>query len=252
MRMCKHLRIGLPAFLIFALLCAPALIAPFTVQHASAATQTSLEPEEPANGQRVNDPHEGFNRAMFKFNDRLFYFVVKPVSTIYAAYFPPGFRAAVQNGFRNIVFPARFVNSILQGKSDKAGTETVRFLINSTMGVGGLFDVAERNFSIAPQDEDFGQTLAVWGANSGFFMMLPIFGPSNPRDLVGFIVDSAMDPIIWIPAEVWVSPTVKAGKFMNNASLRIGEYEDFKKSALDPYVSMRDAYIQYRDNQIKK
>lgn len=252
MNMCRHFRNGLLGLLIFALFCAPALFVPYAVQQASAAALTPLQPEEPANGATVHDPHEGFNRAMFKFNDRLFYWVVKPVSTIYAAYFPPGFRAAIRNGFQNIVFPARFINSVLQGKSDKAGTETARFVINSVMGMGGLFDVAESHFGMKPEDEDFGQTLAVWGAGSGNFLMLPVLGPSNPRDFIGYIVDSAMDPVIWIPAELWVSPTVRAGKFMNNASLRIDEYEDFKKSALDPYVSMRDAYLQYRDNQIKK
>lgn len=207
----------------------------------------------PSNGQVVvHDPHEQFNRAMFSLNDRAYFLVVKPVDTIYAAYFPPGFRAAVRNGFHNMLFPSRFVNCALQGKMDKAGTEAARFLINSTIGVGGLFDVADRDFSLHNYETDFGLTLAHYGAGFGPFLMVPLIGPSNPRDLFGYVVDSFMDPMFYIPAQIWVSPTVKAGKVVNNTSLRLGEYEDFKKSALDPYISMRDAYVQHREKEISK
>ncbi|MCE5335556.1 MAG: VacJ family lipoprotein [Desulfobacteraceae bacterium] len=200
----------------------------------------------------VNDPYENFNRAMFKLNDRIYFWVLKPTGIVYAAYFPPGLRGAVRNAFSNFVFPARFVNSTLQGRMDNAGTELARFLLNSTLGLAGLVDVAQIHFNLAPSDRDFGQTLAHWGAGSGPYLMIPVLGPSNPRDLIGYAADSAMDPMFWIPAEWWVSPTVKAGKIVNNASLRIGEYEDLKKSALDPYVAIRDGYTQYRNNQIKK
>lgn len=200
----------------------------------------------------VYDPHEKFNRSMFSLNDKVYFYVLKPVATLYAAYFPPGVRAAVRNGFHNMWFPARFVNCLLQRKGDKAASETARFLINSTMGVGGLFDWADRGFGIQRHDEDFGQTLAVWGAGPGAYLVLPFLGPSNARDFGGYVVDSVMDPIFWIPSPLWVSPTVKAGRLVNNVSLRIGEYEDFKKSALDPYVSLRSAYNQYRAKEIAK
>lgn len=236
------------SFLAMTFVCAPAM---FGRQAVFAAGSEALE-EESGIVTKVNDPYEKFNRAMFTFNDRLYFWVLKPGGTVYAAYFPPGFRKSVRNAARNWVFPARFVNSVFQGKFDKAQTETARFVINSTLGVAGLFDFAQTNFGLKPQDEDFGQTLAVWGAGSGPFLVVPVLGPSNPRDLLGYGVDSAMDPIFWLPIDWWISPSVKAGKILNEASLRIGEYEDFKKAALDPYISLRDAYIQYRDNEIKK
>ena len=103
-----------------------------------------------------------------------------------------------------------------------------------------------------PPEEDFGQTLAVWGSGPGRYLVIPIIGPSNHRDLAGYIVDSFMDPIFWIPGEWWYGLALKSGKLINNASLRIGEYEDFKKGAIDPYVSMRTAYQQYRLKEIAR
>jgi phospholipid-binding lipoprotein MlaA len=189
---------------------------------------------------------------MFTINDRVYFWMVKPATIVYAAYFPPGLRIAVRNGFRNLIFPERFINSLLQKKPGQAGTETARFLINSTLGLGGLVDVAGVNFGIQGRDADFGQTLALWGVRSGPFLMFPVVGPSNPRDLVGYGVDSVTDPIFWIPMDAWVGPVIKFGKITNNTSLRAGEYEDFKKSALDPYIAMRDAWIQYREHEIHK
>jgi phospholipid-binding lipoprotein MlaA len=260
MKSCRYFPAGVLFFFIFTLSGTPALIVSIWGGSALAANEgvitggvhtpneESIEREEP----KVNDPYEGFNREMFKHNDRLYFYVLKPIATVYSRYLPPGARAAVRNGFHNFKFPERFINSFLQGKAERAGTEAVRFLINSTLGVAGLFDVAEVNFSIHGHDADFGQTLALWGTGSGPFLMIPILGPSNPRDLFGYAVDSVMDPLFWIPAEIWIDPAVKAGKVTNNASLRIGEYEGLKKSALDPYISLRDASIQYREHQIRK
>ena len=232
----------------------------FGNQPLAATASTAWESEGPANGQVVvNDPYERFNRAMFSLNDKMYFYFLKPLGTLYAAYFPPGFRGAVRNGFNNIMFPSRFVNCALQGKFDKAGSETARFAINSIIGVGGLFDVADHEFSIHAYDTDFGLTMAHYGAGSGPFLMVPVIGPTNPRDLFGYAVDTFMEPIYYIPgpfwnspSPYWVTPTIKFGKIVNNTSLRIGEYEDFKKSALDPYISMRDAYVQHREKEIKK
>lgn len=260
MRSCRYFPTGFMLFFIFTLLCSTVLIGTMPGSNALATTDDNivggraLESTEEVIPRetvpKVNDPYEHFNRAMFKINDRVYFWVLKPVATVYAAYFPPGIRIAVRNGFHNLIFPQRFINSLLQKKADRAGTETVRFLINSTLGIGGLVDVAGVNLGIQGHDADFGQTLALWGSGSGPFLMIPVLGPSNPRDLVGYGVDSVMDPIFWIPTDLWVSPTVKVGKIMNNTSLRIGEYEDLKKSALDPYISLRDAYIQYREHEI--
>jgi phospholipid-binding lipoprotein MlaA len=250
----KYLQVVLISFLAFAFFAFPAADRYLLGNQLLAANgSTVFENDEPAgSGVVVHDPYEKFNRAMFTFNDKLYFWFLKPVGTVYAAYFPPGLRAAVRNGFNNILFPPRFVNCALQGKLDKAGSETVRFLVNSTLGIAGLFDVAEHEFSIHAYDQDFGLTLAHFGAGTGPFLMVPVIGPSNPRDFFGYVVDSFMDPIYYIPSPIWASPAIKTGKTINNASLKIGEYEDFKKSALDPYISMRDAYVQYREKELTK
>lgn len=230
----------------------PALISPYmeNLAHAQVAESFVTDESTPV---VVYDPYERFNRSMFNVNDKLYFYVIKPAGTVYAAYLPPGVRIAIRNGFYNLLFPVRLVNCALQGKGERIGTETLRFVINSTLGLAGFFDYADYGFCIAkPPEEDFGQTLAVWGSGSGPYLVIPVLGPSNFRDFGGYIVDSAMDPTVWIPGPLWASPAIRAGKLLNNSSLRIGEYEDFKKSALDPYVSMRSAYQQYRLKEIAK
>lgn len=204
--------------------------------------------DEPADAETesISDPLEGMNRAFFTFNDKFYFWVLKPGCTLYAAYFPPGVRTSVRNAFANFHFPIRFVNNLLQGKFKGAGIELARFTINSTMGCGGLFEVANKDFNLPAQNEDFGRTLGHWGVSHGFYVVWPFLGPSSLRDTFGLAGDSAADPATWIVPELWQDATIKSGNVMNNTSLKIGEYEDFKKSAIDPYVSMREAYIQYR------
>ncbi|MFZ2446934.1 MAG: VacJ family lipoprotein [Syntrophobacteraceae bacterium] len=238
-------------FVFFIFVCAPGMISPYLDNRAHAAIAESFETDESV-PVAISDPYEPFNRSMFNLNDKIYFFVIKPVGTVYAAYFPPGFRGAIRNGFHNAFFPVRFINCLLQNKGDKAGTEVARFAINTTLGIGGLFDPAKTEFRIEKHEEDFGQTLAVWGAGTGSYWVVPVIGPTNTRDLVGYIVDHAMDPLVWVPAEWYVSASVSAGKLFNNASLRIGQYEDFKKAAIDPYVSLRSAYQQYRVKEIAK
>ena len=252
MRSGKYVQVGLTSFLIFTFLCSPLVNCTSRFNTALAAAEQSVEPEGPSNGREVNDPYEGFNRKVFEFNDRVYFYVLKPVATGYAAILPSDVRNAIKTGFHNLVFPSRFVNSVLQGKPDMAGIETVRFVINSTMGLAGLFDAAQAIFGLTGYDPDFGQTLGLWGAGSGPFLIIPLLGPSDERDLIGYAVDSAMDPLVWIPADWWVSFSAETGKFINGVSLRIGEYEELKKASLDPYVATREAYIQYRAHLIEK
>jgi len=250
MKMQKRVKFWVLIFFLAIALFPPANI--LLDNRAVAAVADSFETDDTTPVATIYDPHEKFNRSMFALNDKIYFFFIKPVSIVYAAYLPPDVRAAVRNGFHNILFPARFINCILQGKGEKAGNEAARFLINSTMGLGGLFDWADRGFGLKRDDEDFGQTLALWGAGPGAYLVVPLLGPTNVRDLGGYVVDSAMDPIYWLPGPIWMSSAVLSGKMLNNASLRIGEYEDFKKSAIDPYVSLRSAYYQYRTKQIAK
>lgn len=227
---------------------------PMGINQANLAREDANDLEESANEPTVNDPLEGLNRFVFNVNDKLYFWVLKPAAKVYSAYVPLGLRTAVDNAAKNFEFPARFANDILQQRVDKADVETRRVLINSTLGLGGMFDVAQSHYGISsPREEDFGQTLAVWGTGSGPFLMLPVLGPSDTRDAFGYAVDhTAFDPLFWTTIPVWVGPAVKAEKIVNRVSLRPGQYEAFKDMALDPYVSMRDAYMQRRENALKQ
>jgi phospholipid-binding lipoprotein MlaA len=149
------------------------------------------------------------------------------------------------------MFPVRVVNNSLQGKFEDAGIELARFGINVTMGVGGLFDVASTNFNIAPREQDFGLTLGHWGAGNGAYIVLPVFGPCTVRDTFGRAGDAGLNPTFYIP---WWAASLgtSVGTQINTVSLRLGKYEDLKKSAVDPYVALRDAYIKYRADQLSK
>lgn len=200
---------------------------------------------------KISDPFEKSNRAIFVFNDRLYFWVLKPAAIVYSAYFPPEVRTCFRNLFYNLQFPIRVVNNVLQGKFKGAGIELARFGINSTMGLGGLYDVATTNFNIKQYDEDFGLTLGHYGLGNGPYIVLPFFGASSLRDTTGRVADGFLDPVYYIPW-FWVATGVKGGVLFNQVSLRVGKYEDLKKSAVDPYASMRDAYIKYRAELIKR
>jgi phospholipid-binding lipoprotein MlaA len=199
------------------------------------------------------DPLESMNRVFFQVNDKLYFWFLKPVSQIYGTFIPPGIRICIRNGFDNLRYPSRFVNNVLQGKFKAAGIETGRFIINSTLGFAGFFEMASREFDLhPPADEDTGQTLGFYGLKPGFYIVWPVFGPSTVRDSIGLGGDAVLNPLWWIPHDLWVSAVIRTGIIVNNTSLRIGEYEDFKKAAMDPYASMRQAYLQYRENDILK
>jgi phospholipid-binding lipoprotein MlaA len=235
------------------------LISPASPSLALAAAPSQENDEEPepfaetAKTEYAPDPLESVNRAFFQFNDKLYFWFLKPVSQIYGIFIPPGIRTCIRNGFDNLRYPSRFVNNVLQGKFKAAGIETGRFLINSTLGFAGFFEIASRDFGLLPpHDEDTGQTLGFYGLKPGFYIVWPVFGPSTVRDSFGLGGDAVLNPIWWIPGDLWVSVAIRGGIIVNNTSLRIGEYEDFKKAAVDPYASMRQAYLQYRQNDILK
>lgn len=195
---------------------------------------------------RVSDPLEKFNRAMFTFNDRLYFWFLKPVSRVYAGFVPQGFRICLRNAYHNAMMPVRFLNCAFQGKFKAAGTELARFVINTTLGAGGLFDFAGTEYRLRRHDEDFGQTLGHHGIRPYAYITWPVLGPSTVRDTFGTAVDVFLNPLTYIYPEAWVSAAVRGGRVVNSTSLTLGDYEDFKRSALDPYVSMRDAYLQNR------
>jgi phospholipid-binding lipoprotein MlaA len=198
----------------------------------------------------IADPMIGGNVQLYAFNDKMYFLVLKPVAQVYGAILPEELRVGVVNFFYNIRFPVRFINCLLQGKVKKAGQETGQFVINTLWGFLGLGNVAAEFASLQPSREDLGQTFAVWGAGHGDYIMLPFLGPSSVRDALGRVGDMFLDPIWWVPVEFWVSVGIRAGEAVNETSTRIGEYEALKEAAFDPYVMIRNAYVQNRNKLI--
>ena len=194
----------------------------------------------------VADPLEGFNRAVFVFNDKLYIYGLRPLTKGYARVVPTVARKGVKNFFNNLFFPIRFVNDLLQGKGEAAGMEFSAFFVNTTLGFGGLNDFAQKHVGIRLQDEDFGQTLGSYGIGNGFYLLLPVWGPSSLRDAVGRAGDWLINPINY--AEPWeLCRGAWALEKVNWTSFHIGEYEAFKEASIDPYTALRNAYIQNRN-----
>jgi phospholipid-binding lipoprotein MlaA len=199
----------------------------------------------------IPDPWVEMNRGLYTFNDKLYFWALKPVARGYEFIIPQELRQAIRNAFYNIRFPVRFINCLLQGKIRKSGDEFGQFFINTTVGCLGLLNPAVNYPRLQPSAEDLGQTFAVWGAGSGAYLMLPFFGPSSLRDGLGKLGDTFMDPLWWLfRDDIYLAIGVRAGETVNDTSLRIGEYEALKEAALDPYVMIRNAYVQNRNKLI--
>lgn len=203
--------------------------------------------------QVISDPLEGWNRAMFKFNDALLDYVARPLYKGYAYVTPRFFRQGVKNFFHNLLFPVRFVNNLLQGKGRAAGVEMSRFVLNSTAGLGGFIDVAKSHKPIVPvdDDEDMGQTFGVWGVGEGIYIVWPLLGPSNLRDSAGMVGDHFLDPVTY----VWpdgLSYALAGYRTFNKLDDILDLYDSMKRSAVEPYAAVRDAYTQYRRAKVAK
>ena len=198
----------------------------------------------PVAAEELSDPFEAWNRAVFEFNDRADHYVLKPVATGYDAITPEPLQQGVRNFFHNLGEPVTLVNALLQGKPDVAARSLTRFVFNSTIGLYGLFDVAG-GMGIEREDEDFSQTLAIWGVGSGPYLVLPILGPSDVRGLSGRIIDRPLNPTDW-QDEVGATEL-----FVLNGVDRRASFLGLEPStAGDPYILMRSAYQQRRDYKI--
>lgn len=200
----------------------------------------------------VSDPIEPANRAFFYFNDKLYFWVLKPVSKGYNYVLPQVARVDIRNFFSNVATPIRLVNCALQAEFTGAWIELERFGINTTVGVAGFGDPAKSRWNLEKQDGDFGQTLGRYGIGPSIYINWPILGPLCVRDSVGYVGDLLLDPFTYLVPQFWYNVDIKAFDTVNTTSLRLGEYEDFKKAAIDPYSSLRDAYYQYRQHLISK
>ena len=209
--------------------------------------------EEEGEGETVKiaDPLRPWNNAMFHFNDKFYFWILKPVARGYSDAVPEDMRLAVSNFFSNLAMPIRFISNLLQLKIKNAGNELLRFVYNTTAGVGGLADAAKLDFGIKQHDEDLGQTFGSYGIGHGFYLVWPFLGPSSFRDTIGRIGDVFLDPVSYVtPWEAAVG--IKGYDKVNETTFHIGDYEDLKKSAIDPYVSLRDAYVQYRKKKVEE
>ncbi len=198
----------------------------------------------------VSDPLEPMNRVFFEVNDKLYYWVLKPVNTVYTAVLPLEVRQGVGNFFENVAAPVRVVNNLLQGKFADAGIDFTRFLVNSTLGFLGFGDPAQQAFGLEAKPEDFGQTLGVWGVGEGPYLYLPILGSLTIRDTVGFVGNSALHPATYVLSDFPEQAAYYGTDKVNLLSLHPGLYEDMKKYSLDPYISVRQAYLEYRRNKV--
>ena len=199
----------------------------------------------------VSDPLESMNRVFFQVNDKIYFWILKPVNTAYRKVVPDDIRECFGNFFDNVAAPGRVVNNLLQGKVAGAGIDFSRFLINSTAGVLGFGDPALRSFGLEPSPGDFGQTLGIWGLGEGMYLYLPIIGPMTLRDSVGLVGDSALHPATYVLSQPTERAAYSSADKMTLLSLHPDIYEDMKRYSLDPYISMRQAYLDYRRKKVQ-
>jgi phospholipid-binding lipoprotein MlaA len=204
--------------------------------------------------EQTNDPLEPTNRFFYRFDNTLDKYTLKPIAQGYVAVIPAPVRTGLHNVLSNLSSPVLFGNDVLQAHPRYAGDTLSRFLINSTIGIGGVFDVA-KGFGIKPHDTGFNITLAVWGVPSGPFLYLPILGPSSPRGVAGFAGDIALDPFTYVPHGYGLLTLNWAryglGVIDTRASL-LPDLDRIKANALDPYATIRSLYRQHTESEIEK
>lgn len=198
----------------------------------------------------VYDPLQGFNMVMFDFNHDLYYFAVKPITDTYRFIVPHEIRTCTSNFFNNLAFPVRFINCLLQGKVDRAVDEFHAFFLNTTVGVLGLGDPASHVMGRTIPKEDFGQTLAVWGVDNGFYLVLPLLGPTTARNAVGSVGDIFMSPTAYVGVNTELSLGASGLEIVNELSFSKDIYKQLKEISFDPYVALRNGYIQNNNKNI--
>ena len=203
----------------------------------------------------VNDPLKGLNRAIFKFNDFVYLNLLKPVSKGYQAIMPDPAEKGLSNAFDNLNYPVRLTGNLLQLKFVGAVQETGKFAVNSTVGIGGLFKASDDFENLDPPEEDIGQALASWGIGNGFYFVMPFRGPTTLRDAIGGFGDNTVHFI----SEPWTQVDddstrliLQASELIVDSPALISVYESLTESAIDPYESLKNAYIQLREAKIKE
>jgi len=210
------------------------------------------DPDAVADFKQTNDPLEPTNRVFYAVNNGLDTVILRPAAQAYRFVVPGPIRTGVHNVLTNLGTPVQLTNDILEGKPRRAGDTTMRFLINTTVGVLGVFDLA-KGWGYPEHDADFGMTLANWGVPEGPFLFLPVLGPSDPRDAVGFGADQVLDPFMWVGQGAAVRALNWSRFGLNAVDARervLDSVDQIKKTALDPYATFRSLYRQHRQAQI--
>jgi phospholipid-binding lipoprotein MlaA len=199
-----------------------------------------------------NDPYESTNRQIFAVNMKLDKYVALPVAKTYVDVVPEVARDGVHNFLENLEVPITFGNDVLQGAADHAADSLGRFIINSTVGLGGFIDVAQK-IGAREHQADFGETLGVWGVGPGPYLVLPVLGPSDPRDAFGYGVDIAMDPLTWISWRSSTYYTLGRGvmKVVDERAGAIDALNEIERTSVDEYATLRSLYRQHREAEIR-
>jgi phospholipid-binding lipoprotein MlaA len=247
MRLCRS------PLMWFALLAAGAAIAGASTPVMAGDPTVVVVVPTAAVDQSSYDPFEDTNRAIFQFNENVEHSVLFPVANAYTAALPSPVRQSVHNFLQNLNNPDIFANDMLQLQGGLAGNTVARLVINSTVGIGGLFDPAAA-IGIPYHGNDFGITLATWGMHSGPYIVLPVLGPSNERDVTGYVADSFADPgdqIAWDKGYWWATIARSAASGVDELSRNIKGLEDLEKTSLDLYATIRSLYAQRRAAEIR-
>ncbi len=199
----------------------------------------------------VSDPLYPVNRVIFSFNNVMYDWVLRPVAKGWGIVVPDVARTGLKNFFSNLGAPVRMINALLQRKTDRFENEFGRFMVNTIAGLGGFMDPARTHFGRLPQDEDLGQTLAVYGVGDGCYLVLPLLGPSTLRDAVGTVGEYFMNPVRYIVDDTGVTVTATGVDTINFLSFRYPDIDTVREAAIDPYAAFRDGYMQMRKTAIE-
>lgn len=221
---------------------------------ACATRPAADDPDAVAEYRQTNDPAEPTNRALYSVHTAVDDNVLRPVAVAYRDVVPQPIRTGIRNVLGNLRSPVILVNDMLQGEPRRAGDTLGRFVINSTVGLGGIFDVAGDHLGVPGHSEDFGQTFATWGMGEGPYLFVPILGPSNPRDLLGFGVGIVADPFLWLGQGLAVDIAGYSRTGLTVVDTREGlidTLDQLNRTSLDPYSTLRSAYRQRRAFEIQ-
>ena len=197
----------------------------------------------------INDPFEPMNRAIFSFNQFVDGLLFKPLALLYRDLLPPEVQQGIGGVLETLRTPVTLANDLMQGDIGRAGETVGRFAINATAGIGGFFDVAAE-FGLEGHREDFGQTLAVWGSGEGMYLMLPLFGPSNPRDAIGLGIDTFLDPLTYFAETKYLMTRTGVRGIDERASV-VDTLDEIERTSIDFYATMRSLYRQHRADVIR-